>query len=639
MTATTFAAGSLVHARGREWVVLPESAADLLVLRPIGGGDDDTAALFPALEAVRSATFPAPSVADSGNAATAGLLRTALRIGFRSSAGPFRSLARIDVEPRAYQFVPLMMALRQDVTRLLISDDVGIGKTVEAGLIAAELLAQGDIGRLAVLCSPALAEQWQQELRQKFAIHAELVLPSTVTKLTKGLMLNESLFERHPYVVVSTDLIKSHQRRDEFVNHCPEFVIVDEAHTAVADGGSTRTRTQRFELLQRIAADRSRHLVLVTATPHSGKEDGFRNLVGLLDPALATIDLDRTEDRVLLARHFVQRRRANLAAREYLGEQTVFPSERLTRDAPYQLSGEYRALFERVLAYASEQVADATTGGVRQRVRWWAALALLRALASSPRAAAATLRTRAKAAGAETIEEADGAGRAMVLDTSDDESFDSIDATPGADADDVEGDEFLSHRRRLLALAAQAEALEGRSADRKLDKLVGEVKALLADGYDPIVFCRFIATADYVEEQLTKALGSNTALDVVTGDLPPAERMARIATLVERSGRHVLVATDCCRRVSTCRSTSTPSCTTTLHGIRPVTSSARAASIASGRSATSFVRSPSSASTTRSTASCSTCCCASTPRFARRPAYRCRCRTVPKTLSRHCWRG
>lgn len=541
----TFAPGALVHARGREWVVLPESGDDLLVLRPLGGGDDDTAAVFPALEPVRSATFAPPTVHDAGDASRAALLRTALRIGFRSSAGPFRSLARLAVEPRAYQFVPLLMALRQETVRLLIADDVGIGKTVEAGMIAAELLAQGEVGRLAVLCSPALAEQWRQELHDKFALDAAVVLPSTVTKLSRGLLLSESLFERHSHVVVSTDFIKSHQRRDEFVNHCPELVIVDEAHTAVTDSAATRARTQRYELVRRLAADPRRHLVLVTATPHSGKEEGFRNLLGLLDPALATVDLDDQEGRARLARHFVQRRRANLRRAEYLGEETVFPSDRLTKEAPYSLGAEYRRLFDSVLGYAREQVADAATGSVRQRVRWWSALALLRALASSPRAASATLRTRARAAGAGTVEEADELGRAVVLDTADDESFESNDATPGTDAQDVEGPPRPDHLRRLRALGLRAERLEGPAGDAKMAALIGEIKGLLADGYDPIVFCRFIDTAEYVEEQLRGVLGANTALGAVTGRLPPAERTAGIAELVARPGRHVLVATDC----------------------------------------------------------------------------------------------
>lgn len=551
--AATFAPGALVRARGREWVVLPESEPDFLLLRPLGGGGDDEAAVFPALEDVAPAVFALPTATDLGDTASAGLLRTALRIGFRSSAGPFRSLGHLAVEPRSYQFVPLMLALRQDTVRLLISDDVGIGKTIEAGLIASELLAQGDGARLAVLCSPALAEQWQRELREKFGIDAELVLPSTAARLQRGLMMNESLFQRHPYVVVSTDFIKAHTRRAEFVNHCPELVIVDEAHSAVADGagGGAKARTQRYDLLRAVAADPQRHLILVTATPHSGKEEGFRNLLGLLDPDLATLNLDDVKGRERLAAHFVQRRRGDI--RRYLDEETAFPKDRETREAPYGLSPEYAAFFDRVLEYAREQVTDASTGApvLRQRVRWWSALALLRTLASSPRAAAATLRTRAAAAEATTVEEADAVGRASVLDLADDETLEAIDVTPGADPDQEDPDDHSgaappsSQRRRLLDLARAAEGLAGPKLDRKLAQVTAEVKGLLADGYDPIVFCRFIDTADYVAEHLGGALGRSVSVASVTGTLPPELREQRIAELTAHAGRHVLVATDC----------------------------------------------------------------------------------------------
>src|SRR2546423_6081360 len=152
---TTYTAGSLVSARGRDWVVLPESADDMLVLRPLGGADDDIAAVFPAFEDVQGAQFASPSATDLGDAHAAGLLRSALRIGFRSGAGPFRSLAGIAVEPRAYQLVPLMTALRQRTVRMLIADDVGIGKTIDAGLIATQLLAPSCAQRLALLCLSA----------------------------------------------------------------------------------------------------------------------------------------------------------------------------------------------------------------------------------------------------------------------------------------------------------------------------------------------------------------------------------------------------------------------------------------------------------------------------------------------------
>ena len=134
------------------------------------------------------------------------MLRDAVRLGFRSSAGPFRSFARIAVEPRPYQLVPLLMALKLDPVRLLIADDVGIGKTIEAGLIARELLDRGEVERLAVLCPPQLAEQWQVELHDKFHIDAELVLPGTATRLERNCRVGQSLFDLHPFVIVSAGL-------------------------------------------------------------------------------------------------------------------------------------------------------------------------------------------------------------------------------------------------------------------------------------------------------------------------------------------------------------------------------------------------------------------------------------------------
>lgn len=550
---STFTPGSLVSARGRDWVVLPDSAPDMLVLRPLGGADDDIAALFPELEPVTSAEFAPPSPSDLGNQRAAGLLRSALRIGFRSGAGPFRSLAGIAVQPRAYQLVPLMMALRQRVVRMLISDDVGIGKTIEAGLIASELLAQGSARRLAVLCSPALAEQWQEELRVKFGIDAELVLASTVARLERGLDLGQSLFDRHHYVVVSTDFIKSTRHRDDFVRHCPDLVIVDEAHTCVAADEKASTQNQlRYELLQRVAADPERHLLLVTATPHSGKESAFRNLLGLVRPGLADADFDTEAGRVLLAQCFVHRKRADIRqfltvkdglADNSLAEETSFPSDRFFKDETYRLSPAYRALLDDALAYAGERVSAAGDRGKREaRIAWWSAIALLRSLVSSPRAAAQTLRTRSAAAVAATAEEADRLGAPLTSDSADSDALEGIDAVPGAETEGAGA--------RLAELADRAERLEGPTEDLKLAALIKHLKALLADGHHPIVFCRYIQTADYIAEHLDGKLGKKTVVKAVTGTLSPQQRIQRIDELADLAGddpaaRRVLVATDC----------------------------------------------------------------------------------------------
>ncbi|MET9131427.1 DEAD/DEAH box helicase [Streptomyces antibioticus] len=557
----TYTAGSLVAARGREWVVLPESAADMLVLRPLGGSEDDIAAVFPAFEDVRPAEFAAPSAADLGDQRAAGLLRTALRIGFRSGAGPFRSLASIAVEPRAYQLVPLLMALRQRTVRLLISDDVGIGKTVEAGLIAKELLAQGEATRLAVLCSPALAEQWQGELREKFGIDAELVLASTVSRLERGLELGQSLFDKHQFTIISTDFIKSTRHREDFVRHCPDLVIVDEAHTCVAADDTTQgaassaSNQLRYELLRRVSADPDRHLLLLTATPHSGKESAFRNLLGLVRPELATVDLESPAGRAKLAEHFVARKRADV--REYLtredgladdslAERTAFPSDRWTKDEKYRLTPAYRALLDDAIVYARDRVRAADAQGRREaRIAWWSVIALLRSMVSSPAAAAQTLKTRSESATARTAHEADVLGAPVASDSAENDRLEGMDVAPGAAETEDAG-------ARLLDLARRAAQLVGPAEDAKLKALTGHLRKLIAEGYHPIVFCRYIPTAEYLAEQLEGKLGKKTKIAAVTGTLSPQQRLERIEQLAAEAAedgdpavRRVLIATDC----------------------------------------------------------------------------------------------
>jgi superfamily II DNA or RNA helicase len=540
--SSNFSVGSLVRVRDREWVVLPDSTPELLLLRPLGGTETEVAGVYTALEPVEPASFALPDPAQAGDFISARLLRDAVRLGFRSSAGPFRSFARINVEPRPYQLVPLLMALKQDPVRLLIADDVGIGKTIEALLIVRELLDRGEIMRMAILCPPQLAEQWQAELADKFHIDAELVLSSTATRLERGMRLGETVFQHFPFTVVSTDFIKSERRRDDFLRTAPELVIVDEAHTVAAAMDTRSRKHQRFELVKQLSQNPDRHLILVTATPHSGKEDTFRSLLSLLNPDFADLPDDLTgkaneANRRTLAQYFVQRRRGDI--KSYADADTFFP-ERVPVEMAYQLTPDYRKLFERVLRYARETVRVPGMSDYKQRVRWWSALALLRSLASSPAAAASTLRNRAATAQAETPEDVDEIGRRTVLDLMDDEAAEGIDVTPGSDIYEEDG-EARSEKRRLQAMARQAEALKG-EGDAKLTRAIKLVKELIAEGYNPILFCRFIPTVEYVTEALRGAL-RGVEVTGITGQLHPTEREQRVRLLGE-SPKRVLVSTD-----------------------------------------------------------------------------------------------
>jgi superfamily II DNA or RNA helicase len=553
---TTFLPGSLVRCRDREWVVLPSDEPDLLLLRPLGGSGGEIAGVHLGLsralgvDTVVPATFPPPEPEHVGDVVAGRLLADAARLLFRSGAGPFRSLGRIAVRPRPFQIVPLLMALRLDPVRLLIADDVGVGKTIEAALVARELLDRGDAQRLCVLCPPHLCEQWQRELAEKFAIDAVVVRSSTLAALERGLPPGDvSVFEHYPALVVSIDFVKGERRRDSFLRGCPELVIVDEAHTAARASG-TRMAQQRHELLRDLARDAHRHLLLLTATPHSGVEDAFRSLLELLDPSFGRLNLEQLteQNRRALARHFVQRRRADV--QRWLGQDDVtpFPS-RDPREVTYRLarSPEYRALFDDIYAFARELVRS-HDGGLtvwKQRVRYWTALALLRCVMSSPAAAEATLRARISrlAASAEGTED-DRRFADYVLDLSDQEAPQDLDPAPVVE--EGQATATTGERRRLQEFARRSAKLRG-EADPKLLAAVEEIGAMLRDGFRPIVYCRYIATAEYLATELQKRLQKDHAdlrVVAVTGASAEEEREQRVAELAQ-SPRRVLVATDC----------------------------------------------------------------------------------------------
>ncbi|MEN9937929.1 MAG: hypothetical protein RLZZ387_4508, partial [Chloroflexota bacterium] len=551
---TRFEVGSLVRCREREWVVLPSEQEDVLLLRPLGGAETEVCGIYLPFEGdgVSHASFQPPDPRYGGDFVSGRLLRDAARLALRSGAGPFRSLGRLGIRPRPYQLVPLIMALRLDPVRLLIADDVGIGKTVEAGLIARELLDRSEIRRLTVLCPPHLCDQWQRELAEKFGIDAVVVRASTAAGLERALPRGDiSIFEYFPFTVASIDYVKGDRRRDSFLRACPELVIVDEAHTATNAGGRGASQ-QRYELVRDLAAQDGRHLLLLTATPHSGIEDAFRSLLGLLALRFERFNLEHMPEaeRDELARHLVQRRRADV--RHWLGEDTPFPV-RETAEATYTLprSAEYRKLFDDVYEFTRELVRTAGVGAAprtwKQRARYWAALALLRCVMSSPAAAEKALKVRAggEEEAPDTDMDAGGADEQFsgyVYDPTDQEG--ALDLEPGHVVE--QGASSSGERQRLLRFAARAAALNG-AGDPKLQKVLAIVEGLLRSGYNPIVYCRYIATANYLAKELgsrIKGYSSDLRVLAVTGERTEEERESLIAEL-ERSPRRLLVATDC----------------------------------------------------------------------------------------------
>ncbi|MBR3923080.1 MAG: DEAD/DEAH box helicase, partial [Kiritimatiellae bacterium] len=478
---------------------------------------------------------PPPDPEKSGTFSQALLLRDALRLSLRAGAGPLQSFGNLAFAPRAYQLVPLMMALRDPVVRLLIADDVGVGKTIESGLILRELLDRGEIERASVLCPPPLVDQWVSELERHFHITAKAVTSASADRLQRDIPDQSlTIFQYYPFTVVSLDYIKSNAHAAVFRQTAPEFVIVDEAHTST-QMGSGRSQ-QRWQLVKSIAEDPSRHIVLATATPHSGNQLGFANLLSLLKPEFAAFadGEPHPELRQELAGHFVQRRRADLTEWRASGN---FPSRKVS-EVTYKLNGDWKQFFDHVLEYCRGILAGHSTDSYKDYIYWYAALGLLRCANSSPAAAVQSLQNRIDRIENQSLAENEmgDADETRVLDFEDSESSD---IAPDVDA--------LDDRLAALELIKEeAEKLAARSDDPKLVCLIRLLEHDLLKGGDakrPIVFCRYIETAKYVAERLRKKFPGYTVTAVYGTDDADA-RQAAIDDLA-RSPKHILVATDC----------------------------------------------------------------------------------------------
>ncbi len=537
MSDKKFNPGSLVRLRNREWVVLPSSNEDLLLIKPLGGSEEESTAIYLPLqmedEIPESSEFPHPTKDSLGNFSTAKILYNASRLSFRNVAGPFRSMGKYSFRPRSYQVVPLVMSLKQDVIRLLIADDVGVGKTIEALMIARELLDRGEIKRFAVVCLPHLCEQWQQELKDKFSIEAEIVRSSTAAKLDRMFRGDESIFRKIPFQVVSIDFIKADKRRSIFISDCPELIIVDEAHTCTKPAGGSHKQQQRHGLIYDIARKKDQHLLLLTATPHSGKQEEFQSLIGLLKAEYEQTDIVAADQnkRQEMARHIVIRRRADVESKEEWNEKTSFPV-RESNEIGYKLSEDYAALFLKLLNFArGVNAADLKTSS-QKKFRYFAILSLLRGVMSSPAAGIEMLSKKAKKLSDQEVDE-------IIENPVAEKDEGETDATP---ANIIEKADFTTtESSNLKSIAKELENIK----DNKADKAVEIIKGWLKEGFNPIIFCRFIPTAKYLGEYFKEKLPSNVDLLVITGEMVDEERRERIDELSESTNKKLLISTDC----------------------------------------------------------------------------------------------
>ncbi len=534
--------GKLVKFRGRRCVVQPSLDTDIILLKPLGGTDEEIIALFEPVvqhyEKIEDDQFELPDVTDLDSFLTAKLLYDAARLSFRQVSGPFRAMGKLSFRPRSYQLVPLIMALKQPITKLLIADDVGVGKTIEALLILRELIERGIIKSFAILCPPHLCEQWQKELADKLDIEAVIIRTSTVASLERKIVGDDTLnvFNYYPYQVISIDYVKSDNKKPVFLKDAPELIIVDEVHTCARPQNQRDNQQQRFHLLKELSNNKERHTVFLTATPHSGKDEEFKSLISLLNSEFDSynlMDLAVSEKRKL-ASHFIQRKRKSIE--KWLDETTPFP-KRITEELPYRLSDEYLDFYKEVLKFARGITGDGVSDN-KARIKYFAALTLLRGVMSSPSAGYEMLQRRKAKSIAEEENDFQDVKENPVLEKWDEQTdTEQLEIIDKANLTDSEW-------TTLYRLSQKIDSLRDISKDYKLKRVVDQIKIWVNNKQSPIIFCRFIATANYIADQLKTLFPADVDIRSITSELSDEERREKIDEM-GKSNKRILVATDC----------------------------------------------------------------------------------------------
>ncbi len=409
--------GNLVRVRDRLWVV-----ESVIPSRPLPGnnngasldthhavrlvpvddkGSADSLTVFwelePGTEIRPQASLPDPAD-GTDNSETFSAFLDAARWGAVAAADPsaFQSPFRAGIDIKDYQLLPLVKALAMPRVCMLIADDVGLGKTIEAGLIAEELVLRGLARKIMVVCPPSLCGKWQREMRDKFGLAFAVVNREYVSKLRRERGVGVNPFRSHPRLIVSLEWLKlapQLRRLDEFLPPDPniyprafDLLIVDEAHLiAPAAAGNYAKPSMRTQALRKLAPH-FEHRLFLTATPHNGYSESFESLLETLDPnrfATGVPISDRDRDAVMV-------RRLKSHLRDLLDDgQTDFPVRQIQAIEVAFGSAE-REMFLLLDEYATARRSSASTPAEQAAARF-IALLLKKRLLSSPAAFKHTL--------------------------------------------------------------------------------------------------------------------------------------------------------------------------------------------------------------------------------------------------------
>lgn len=496
----------------------------------------------------------------------------ALRIHYAALFDPMLAISTSDLDALPHQITAVYgELLPRTPLRFLLADDPGAGKTIMAGLYIKELILRGDLARCLIVSPGGLADQWQDELFEKFGLKFEILTRSMIDA-----DLHNELFDQHPLLIARMDVLS----RDEEVQAKLErsdwdLIVVDEAHRMSAHYfGQELKTTKRYQLGQMLGKI-TRHLLLMTATPHAGNQENFQLFMALLDG-------DRFEGKYRDGVHSmdVDDMMRRMVKEELLTmEGTPLFPERRAYTVPYQLSDDEQELYEAVSDYVREEMNRADRlkdqgDGRRGNTVGFALTVLQRRLASSPEAIWKSLQRRRERLEARRTEMSNIANRSpkdstlekrlqSILNRDlDDDDLAEIDDLPDSEVEEIEENvvDAATAAQTVAELSLEIKVLEKLEELAKrvrfsgMDKKWSELRTILTDNAltkdesgnlrKIIVFTEHKDTLNYLVEQIETLLGRSEAVVAIHGGIGREDRRKVQNLFTQDKDVRVLVATD-----------------------------------------------------------------------------------------------
>jgi hypothetical protein len=546
MTNTNIKPGIIINMRNRLWRVDEYDGIEV-VATPITGDSNDKRIFLSDVEEIREERFEKINPELPGDLSAQRLLLRAYQFDLIHGSAPFLSLHRSSVVPYNYQMVPLILALEKPNARMLIGDDVGLGKTVEAGLIISELIQRGKVKRVIFLTPANLKQQWKEALEYFFHIKATIIDSFSRKEFEKELPSGANPWQYYQFVIASIDYAKSPDIKQQIKEQDWDLLLVDEIHLCARPHSNTKStkQQQRYELVRDLSK-KIANVLMLTATPHNGYSDSFASILEMINPEIVlqnnqgNISFDKAKARY----NVIQRNRKKLEAwYEKQGKKSPFP-KRDQREVIIEpkANGKLIQLLDAVERYGDFILKSAKEKESKKikNIANWVAIHLQKRAISSPYAVLKSLENRISTiqdkvenlneSEEETLEN-------YVYDLfSDDERITEEMASLRLDFEALSQDE-IAELKRILEFG---ESLTPKD-DEKLQKLKNEIlPELISKDPKVILFTKYKDTLDYLEKHL-KTKDFETF--VMHGDMSLNAR-TEIFGKFDRSKKAILIATD-----------------------------------------------------------------------------------------------